>query len=77
MTDTDQFFFFQKKQVPNEVGLLDQLQINLYTILYHLSVVSCPKSREEIIYSEASKHDITYIIKVLGDNYRTKTTTME
>ena len=31
----------------------------------------------EIIYSEASKNDITYIIKVLGDNYRTKTTTME
>ena len=50
MTGSDQIL--QKKQVPNEVGLLDQLQINLYTILYHLSVISCAKSREEIIYSE-------------------------
>ena len=50
MTGSDQIL--QKKQVPNEVGLLDQLQINFYTILYHLSVISFAKSREEIIYSE-------------------------
>ena len=30
--------------------------------------------RERNFYSEASKHDITYNIKVLGDNYGTKTT---
>ena len=50
MTGSDQIL--QKKQVPNEVGLLDQLQINLYTILHHLSAISCAKSREELFYSE-------------------------
>ena len=50
MRDSDQIL--QKKQVSNEVGPLDQLQYNLYTISHHLRVILCAKSREEHFYSK-------------------------
>ena len=57
MTDSDQAF--PKNQVPNEVGPLDQVQINLFTISHHLRVISCAKSREKLFYKMFEKFSIS------------------